>query len=262
MDSIPARIALAFFLFALVGLVLAGTGRERVVTTSADPKSGSKAYGPSARRKAPSYLLLNLVFLVAILAPARWGLFSLLLALIGVLSAAELLRAMTQATGWIPRGLIALFLLAYLPAALLALMMVYRTDSGRHLAAFLYLCVAAHDAFAQVLGSRWGRRPLAPRVSPGKTVAGALGGLAAAALMGAALAPVARAGAPQAAVLGLALGAAALGGDLLASGVKRAAGLKDFGRILGPQGGVLDRVDGLLLAALVMVWALRHILMP
>lgn len=262
MDSIPARIALTFVLFALVGLVLARTGREQAVPSASAAMPGSEASGPSARRKAPSYLLLNLVFLAAILAPARWGLFPLLLALIGILSAAELLRAMTQATAWIPRGLIALFLLAYLPAALSALLAVHRTDGGRYLAASLYLCVAAHDAFAQILGSRWGRWPLAPRVSPGKTAVGALGGLAAAALMGAALAPALLAGALQAAVLGLALGAAALGGDLLASGVKRAAGLKDFGRILGPQGGVLDRVDGLLLAALVMVWELRHIVLP
>ena len=262
MDSSLARIFLAFVLFALVGLVLAGTGHERAVTTTSASKPASEASGPSARRKAPSYLLLNLGFLTAILAPARWGLFPLLLALIGILSAAELLRAMTQATGWIPRGLIALFLLVYLPAALLALLAVHRTDGGRYLAASLYLCVAAHDAFAQILGRRWGHRPLAPRVSPGKTVVGAVGGLAAAALMGAALAPALFAGAPQAAVLGLTLGAAALGGDLLASSVKRAAGLKDFGQVLGPQGGVLDRVDGLLLAALLMVWELRTIVMP
>lgn len=262
MDSPLARIFLAFVLFALVGLVLAGTGHDQAVTTTSASRSASAAAGPSARRKAPSYLLLNLVFLVAILVPARWGLFPLLLALIAMLSAAELLRAMTQASGWVPRGLIALYLLVYLPAALLALLVVHRTDGGRYLAASLYLCVAAHDAFAQILGSRWGHRPLAPRVSPGKTVVGALGGLAAAALMGAALAPALFAGMPQAAVLGLTLGAAALGGDLLASAVKRAAGLRDFGQVLGPQGGMLDRVDGLLLAALVMLWALRQLVMP
>lgn len=251
MDRPVARIALAFVLFALVGLILTRGERNR------DPAS-SKHHtppetGPSARRKAPSYLLLNLTFLAAILAPPSWGLFPLLLALIGILSAAELLRAIARARSGVPRGMIALYLLAFLPGALLGLWAVRRSVGGANLAACLYLCVAAHDAFAQILGRRWGRRPLAPRLSPGKTVAGALGGLAAAALMGAALAPTLRAGAPQAAALGLALGAAALGGDLLASAVKRAAGLKDFGHILGPQGGVLDRVDGLLLAAAVLV---------
>lgn len=252
MDPTLTRIALAFVLFALLGLILAATGREPSVIKGSASQSAAAASGPSARRKAPSYLLLNLVFLGAILAPPRWGIFAFLLALIGILSAAELLQAMTQATAWIPRGLIVLFLLAYLPGSLRSLLLVRQADSGVYLAAFLYLCVAAHDAFAQLLGSRWGRRRLAPRLSPGKTVAGALGGLGAAALMGAVLAPAVRAGTPNAAALGLVLGTAALGGDLLASAVKRAAGLKDFGHVLGPQGGVLDRVDGLLLAGLVL----------
>lgn len=254
MDRPLARMALAFVLFALLGLSLSWGDRGR------DPRSSNgqapSERGPSTWRKAPSYLLLNLIFLGAILAPPGWGLFPLLLALIGILSAAELLRAIARARSWVARGMIALYLVAYLPGALLGLWAIRRSVGGANLAAFLYLCVAAHDAFAQILGRRWGRRPLAPRLSPGKTVAGALGGLAAAALMGAALAPTLRAGAPLAAALGLALGAAALGGDLLASAVKRAAGLKDFGHILGPQGGVLDRVDGQLLAAVVLVWML------
>lgn len=254
MDRPLARIALAFVLFALVGLILSWGDRGPDLTSS-NGHAPSEA-GPSARRKAPSYLLLNLTFLAAILAPPSWGFFLLLLALIGILSAAELLGAMTRTSSWVPRAMIALFLLSYLPATLASLLTLRQADNGNFLAAFLYLCVAAHDAFAQVLGRRWGRRPLAPRLSPGKTVAGALGGLAAATLMGAALAPTLRAGAPQAAVVGLALGAAALGGDLLASAVKRAAGLKDFGQLLGPQGGVLDRVDGLLLAAVVLVGVL------
>lgn len=251
MDRPLARMALAFVVFALLGLILSW-GEKGQDPPSSNGQAPSET-GPSARRKAPSYLLLNLTFLAAILAPPRWGLFPLLLALIGVLSATELLRAIARARSWVPRGMIALYLVAYLPGALLALLAVRRAANGAYLAAFLCLCVAAHDAFAQILGRRWGRRLLAPRLSPGKTVAGALGGLATAALMGAALAPTLRAGALQAAALGLALGAAALGGDLLASAVKRAAGMKDFGRVLGPQGGVLDRVDGLLLAAMVLV---------
>jgi phosphatidate cytidylyltransferase len=255
MDRPLARIALAFALFALVGLILSWVGRGRDPSTSAG-QAPSEA-DPSAWRKAPTYLLLNLVFLAVILAPARFGLFPLFLGLVGILAAAELLRAIARVRAWIPRALIALFLLTYLPGTLLALAAVRRAADGAGLAAFLYLCVAAHDAFAQILGRSWGRRPLAPCLSPGKTVEGALGGLGSAALIGAVLAPVLPAGPPQAAALGLALGVAALGGDLLASAVKRAAGLKDFGQVLGPQGGLLDRVDGLLLAALAMLGMLR-----
>ena len=94
MDRPLARIALAFALFALVGLILSWVGRGRDPSTSRS-QAPSEA-DPSAWRKAPTYLLLNLVFLAVILAPARFGLFPLFLGLVGILAAAELLRAIAR----------------------------------------------------------------------------------------------------------------------------------------------------------------------
>lgn len=108
---------------------------------------------------------------------------------------------------------------------------------------------AAGDIAAYAVGSRFGRRPLAPTVSPNKTWEGVIGGLAAAGAFGAFVLPIDGSSGP---VRGLAVGAivgvAALLGDLVASMVKRDLGVKDLGRLLPGHGGVLDRVDGILLA--------------
>jgi phosphatidate cytidylyltransferase len=95
------------------------------------------------------------------------------------------------------------------------------------------------------LGGRWfGTRPLAPRISPNKTVEGLVFGILAAVLATWA------AGLyqdwlshGQALILGAAIGLAAPLGDLLESAVKRDAGTKDAGTIFGPHGGALDRLD-------------------
>lgn len=234
-----ARLLLVFSAFAVVGVVLALAGR------GGRAPGGGGASAAGARRKAPSYLLLNLLALGVLLSPPAWRLFLLLLLLCGLAGTREIAAALARRPGDRARAALLGLGLLYLPAGLLALAWLEQAPDGGRQVAFLYLCVAAHDAFAQVVGDRLGRRRLAPRLSPGKTVAGAAGGLAAGGLMGLALLP-----SGSAALLGLALGGAALAGDLLVSAVKRAAGLKDFGRLLGPQGGVLDRIDGLLLAAL------------
>ena len=108
---------------------------------------------------------------------------------------------------------------------------------------------AAGDIAAYFVGSRIGRRPLAPTVSPNKTWEGVVGGLAAAAAVGAAVLPLdGSSSVLRGASIGIAVGVAALLGDHVASMVKRDLGVKDLGRLLPGHGGVLDRVDGLLLA--------------
>ena len=137
----------------------------------------------------------------------------------------------------------------YLPLCLVPFGWVRSAEEAGNLAVFLYLTVAANDALAQITGQLIGRRPLAPRISPGKTVEGALGGIVFAGLMGFALSSALGWGYPLGAALGLAMGLAGLIGDLIASVWKRELGLKNFSALLGAQGGVLDRFDGLLFAA-------------
>ncbi len=115
---------------------------------------------------------------------------------------------------------------------------------------FLLAVVWATDAGAFYSGSLWGRRKLAPLLSPKKTWEGAVGGLALGILAGAvwSLGPGAglSAGTLAAAALVSIVGQA---GDLIESLYKRLAGVKDSGNLLPGHGGMLDRLDSLLLAA-------------
>lgn len=108
----------------------------------------------------------------------------------------------------------------------------------------------AGDTAAYFVGKRLGNKKLAPRLSPGKTVEGALGGLAGS-VLGAAVVYLFYPSAPfhLFAVLGLLVGVSGLLGDLFESSLKRTAGLKDTGYIIPGHGGVLDRFDSMLFAA-------------
>lgn len=128
------------------------------------------------------------------------------------------------------------------------------------------LATWAGDSAAYFAGRAWGRTRLAPAVSPGKTVAGAVAGLvgstvAAAVVAAGLLGPVGTPGLGVAAAagLGLVVGAAGQVGDLAESMLKREAGVKDSGRILAGHGGMLDRVDSLLFA-FPATWGLLYLL--
>ena len=123
----------------------------------------------------------------------------------------------------------------------------------------------AGDVVAYLVGSTMGRRRLAPALSPGKTWEGTIAGFAASAV--AVLAVAAAFGLPRvpAGIAALALGPVGLAGDLLESYVKRRAGVKDSGTLLPGHGGVLDRLDSLVAAAvfvllLIVAWSVSSAL--
>ncbi len=124
-------------------------------------------------------------------------------------------------------------------------------EVGADLVFLLMLVVWGSDTAAYYTGTWIGRRPLAPSVSPKKTIEGAIGGVAgalAAAFLARAwfmhrLTPF------DCVVVGAGLGAIGIMGDLVESMFKRGAGLKDSAAIVPGHGGILDRVDSLLYAA-------------
>ena len=119
---------------------------------------------------------------------------------------------------------------------------------------FLFATVWATDIFAYLTGRRLDGPLLVPQLSPKKTWSGAIGGLAGGVVAGALVAYAsARTHLVAAGVLALILSTAAQGGDLLESSVKRRFGAKDTSALIPGHGGVMDRVDGLLVAALIAV---------
>ena len=108
----------------------------------------------------------------------------------------------------------------------------------------------AADVGAYAIGSVAGRRKIAPRISPGKTWEGTLGGFAAAALAVLGISALFGLGRLDAAAAAVTIGPAAFAGDLLESWVKRRAGVKDSGRIFPGHGGMLDRIDSLVAVAI------------
>lgn len=138
---------------------------------------------------------------------------------------------------------------------------------GAALVAYPVTLAWCGDAFAYFAGRAWGRRKLIPKISPGKTVEGAIANFAGTVLLGAVYGwlvfgrwhglPI---GAMAGAIGGVIVSPAAQVGDLVASLLKREAGVKDSGRLFPGHGGILDRFDSLIFAVPVAYWYLSTVL--
>ena len=133
---------------------------------------------------------------------------------------------------------------------------------GAILLVFFLLIQWVGDTMAYATGRLFGKRKLIPFVSPGKTVAGALGGLAGSAAVGLVMTLTAFPGHSPAvfAAAALLLGAAGQVGDLLESLFKRCCGVKDSSGLIPGHGGMLDRIDSLLFTAPLFFFLFRSVL--
>ncbi len=124
------------------------------------------------------------------------------------------------------------------------------------------LCVVANDTGGYAVGVLFGKHPLAPRISPKKTWEGLAGSLGLSVAVGAALA-VTLLSAPWwvGVILGVAMVVFGTAGDLIESAIKRDVGIKDMSSILPGHGGVMDRLDSLLVAA-APAWLVMFLLVP
>lgn len=149
---------------------------------------------------------------------------------------------------------------AYALAAVLALLWLrHQPPWGRETILWIVICVWATDIGAYFVGRTAGGARLAPRISPGKTWSGLVGGMAWAAVASAAAGWAFGLGQTVSlAVVGAGLAVVAQLGDLLESAAKRRAGVKDSGTLIPGHGGLLDRVDGLV--AVVVVVALIRLM--
>lgn len=146
--------------------------------------------------------------------------------------------------GWGPVWAIGGFLYCLAPA--LALLWIRDRSGGEGLSLLLWVFIVtwSTDIGAYFAGRRFGKRKLAPSISPNKTVEGLWGGVMAAFLFGAAWVWANHLH-PSLLVLASLFAVAAQAGDLFESKMKRQAGVKDSGDWLPGHGGLLDRLDGL-----------------
>lgn len=161
------------------------------------------------------------------------------------------------------------FAFAYVGLTLLAIPTLRELPNGPTLVVFLFFVVWAGDIFALYAGRRWGKRKLAPAISPNKTWTGSIFSVIGSALVTGGLLWLATFLAQWNfvrlsfadeiwwwwLVMAVVVNVAAQVGDLAESALKRSAGVKDSGTLLPGHGGVLDRIDALLLAAPVLWYA-------
>ena len=123
-------------------------------------------------------------------------------------------------------------------------------DQGAQWIFLLWCVIFAGDTGAYYVGKNFGQRKLCPSVSPGKTVEGALGGIAAHIVVGslAKLILLPELGWAMSLLFFVCAGIAGQTGDLFESILKRSAGIKDSSNILPGHGGILDRIDALIMA--------------
>ena len=157
-----------------------------------------------------------------------------------------------------------LLMLVYIAYPLMLLPQIFNEENGVALLLFLFLCVWSGDIAALYIGRHFGRHKFSPRLSPNKTWEGAIASVIASCIFGMGLILLGDWFTQQNytftklhtsepwwvfLILAVVLNAAAQFGDLLESALKRGAGVKDSGTILPGHGGVLDRIDALLVAA-------------
>ena len=132
-------------------------------------------------------------------------------------------------------------------------------------AAYVFFCLSlmwAADSGAYFAGKKWGRRKLAPGVSPGKTIEGVSGGMAMAAvwtLLWMIFAGLGETSPVMFFLIAMIASVFSVAGDLFESLFKRIANIKDSGHILPGHGGILDRIDSLLAGAPVFVFGLMFL---
>jgi phosphatidate cytidylyltransferase len=129
-------------------------------------------------------------------------------------------------------------------------------NAGFHICMYVVLMVVATDTAAFFVGKLYGKRPLASKISPNKSIEGLLGGMAGAAIVAVLYLPYTPW--PSNALFALMLGAIVAvisqAGDLLESYLKRLSNTKDSGNLLPGHGGLFDRLDGYMLTLPLFVW--------
>ncbi|MFX0542246.1 phosphatidate cytidylyltransferase [Roseovarius sp. S4756] len=144
--------------------------------------------------------------------------------------------------------MIAVFCVSHVPA-LLSLQIPGHEGRGLFLIFFLIVVVQFSDVMQYVWGKLLGRRKIAPRLSPSKTLEGLVGGVLSASLLGAALFWITPFTPLQAFAISLVITLMGFFGGLVMSAIKRDRGVKDWGHLIAGHGGFIDRLDSVIFSA-------------
>jgi phosphatidate cytidylyltransferase len=153
--------------------------------------------------------------------------------------------------------MICVYCVSYAPA-LLTLEVGGDVNEDAKLLLFLVIVVQGSDVAQYIWGKLFGRRRIAPTISPNKTWEGFIGGILTATLIGTGLWRITPFTPWQAALISVVISLMGFAGGLTMSAIKRDRGVKDFGTLIAGHGGVLDRIDSLCFAAPVFFHLTRY----
>jgi phosphatidate cytidylyltransferase len=153
--------------------------------------------------------------------------------------------------------MVCVYCLSHAPAILTLHIPGYQGQNAK-LLLFLVLVVQISDVLQYAWGKTTGKRPIAPNISPNKTVEGFIGGISSATMVGACLWWATPFNPLQAWLLALLIALAGFAGGLTMSAIKRDTGVKDFGTLIEGHGGVLDRIDSICFSAPLFFHVVRY----
>jgi phosphatidate cytidylyltransferase len=164
--------------------------------------------------------------------------------------------------GYVRDSAASLFIIGYLPMMGAFVSLLMAPEDGPARVAVFILCIVMNDTGGYVAGVLFGKHPMAPKISPKKTWEGFAGSVVCAATIGALLAVfLLHTAFWKGIIIGIALVFAGTVGDLIESMIKRDVGIKDMSHVLPGHGGVMDRLDSLLVGAPV-AWVVMYLLIP
>jgi phosphatidate cytidylyltransferase len=183
-----------------------------------------------------SYVVI--VHTIILTLQVKWA-FTSICVLIAITGLIELLKVAAQNKLYIKKLIIILFTYGIISYFFIC----FSITSSPERILFVYLVVAAFDAFSQITGQLFGHHKLAPSISPAKTIEGALGGFSFAIILSFLLHASLNPSVFHPAIIGAIIATSSLAGDLTSSWYKRLHNVKDFSNWLPGQGGIIDRFN-------------------
>ena len=192
------------------------------------------------------FFIIYSIFLSILYVPILFRAICFLVALAG---AFEIVRLQLKSHKQLAWSKFCLYFFIYIALAVLFLFFAFESVEIQILTVFT---VCTFDAFSQLSGQLFGKRKIAPRISPNKTLGGLVGGACSALILGVIANINSEFEIICVIILILFVVVASFVGDLLASYIKRQYAVKDYGSLLPGHGGILDRFDSLIAAGAVM----------